>query len=233
MEIIIGRDDNTLQWHFKADKTEQSLGQPRCVSPSVSRVHCRLTIDDQTALMTLTNLNPANVTRVNGMAIESKVIMGTENVELGIDRTRLDWNLVGQFYREVLQNRPKKADIRHLQYVWQQHHATTMKLNSDERKFNALSRGIPILTIGSTFGAVFGGQKLLILSIIAFVLSLIIFIKALQAASKTVRKRDELNHRFMHDYTCPICHRFFGNFPYDVLIQNTNKCTQCGAELIK
>ena len=71
MEIIIGRDDNTLQWHFKADKTEQSLGQPRCVSPSVSRVHCRLTIDDQTALMTLTNLNPANVTRVNGMAIES------------------------------------------------------------------------------------------------------------------------------------------------------------------
>ena len=88
-----------------------------------------------------------------------------------------------------------------------------MKLNSDERKFNALSRGIPILTIGSTFGAVFGGQKLLILSVIAFILSLIIFVKALQDASKTVRKRDELNHRFMHDYTCPICHRFSETSP--------------------
>ncbi|MBQ6653541.1 MAG: FHA domain-containing protein [Prevotella sp.] len=233
MDIIIGRDDATLQWHFKTDNTEKSLGQPGSVSPSVSRTHCRLVIDEQTAVMTLTNLNPANVTLVNGMGIETKYITGNETVELGIERSRLDWALVGQFYREVLQSRPKKADIRHLQYVWQQHHATTMKLNSDERKFNALSRGIPILTIGSTFGAVFGGQKLLILSVIAFVLSLIIFIKAMQDASKTVRKRDELNHRFMHDYTCPICRHFFGNYPYDVLVQNTRKCSQCGAELIK
>ncbi len=233
MNITIGRDSNTNQLRLSSGKVTANYGLNNTVSPYVSREHCRITIDDDSGQMTISNLNPDNLTYVNKVAVETKIIQGDESVELGYERYPLTWTHIYEFMEKVMAQMPKKADIRPLKAVWEEYHRKEMKLRSDEKLFNAIRGGIPILTIGSGIAAFYGGSRLVLPSIIALVLSVIIFIKALIDAKRIDKKRDNLNHQFMHDYTCPLCHKFFGNYPYDIVSANNNKCSGCGAKLIK
>ena len=102
--VLIGRDgtNDTL----KISTNGKSVNGPK-VTKTMSREHCKLTInDDGTA--TIENINPRNVTFVNGQPVMSKVISGTDVVELGGDRYKLD---LAPF------KLAKFADIRHLEIL--------------------------------------------------------------------------------------------------------------------
>ena len=169
MELTIGRGEPSMQLCITSGKVKMLYGNEGSVARSVSRAHCKLTITD-TGNIILENLKPENVTFVNGMAIVSKRINGNENVALGGDRYPLNWEYVNDFIQKVKDSAPKKCDLRPLKQVYETYHNATILLNKNERLFNSLGRGIPILTItGSVLGAMLGGQKVLIFSIIELV----------------------------------------------------------------
>ncbi|MBR5083723.1 MAG: FHA domain-containing protein, partial [Prevotella sp.] len=91
MNITIGRDSNTNQLHFTSGKITANFGHNNSVSPYVSREHCRITIDDDSGQMTISNINPDNFTFVNKVAVETMIIQGDESVELGYERYPLAW----------------------------------------------------------------------------------------------------------------------------------------------
>ena len=73
MEIIIGRNQQTRQLSVVKDGVEKNYGQPNSVPMDVSRHHISLQPTGK-GKWQIKNLNERNVTFVNGLAIESKVI---------------------------------------------------------------------------------------------------------------------------------------------------------------
>lgn len=228
MEIIIGRDKDTKQLRISAGTQSKLFGTIGSVPDYVSRQHVKIIVDDS-GHFTLINMNPSNMTYVNGITVESKVVTEEDKVELGPTRYLLDWSMVNQFI-------PTLIDIRPLEAVWENYHRTKMKYQIAERRFNALRSATGVITMIAIVLGMVGGRSVVyfILYGSAVAITLAFTIKAYIASSKVPQQNDELDKKFKKTYVCPNpkCHHFMGFNSYDVLSQN-KACPYCKGQYKK
>jgi DNA-directed RNA polymerase subunit RPC12/RpoP len=173
------------------------------------------------------NLNDKNVTFVNGVAVESKVVSEKDKVELGRSHFLLQWSLFAIPKQEVVDIRPLKA-------IWEEYENDLMEITETERKKQNIQKFAGILsTAGILFMFAEGmGSLRFVLTGISLLISVILFLGGLSSDSSHVVKKNELEKEFRKRYTCPKCGHYIGNTPYDVLVQN-NACPYCKAKFIK
>ena len=222
MEIIIGRDKQTSKLRMSIGQQIKLFGTNGSVPLSVSREHLSLTVNAD-GTYKIKNLNAQNSTFVNGVSVESKTVTEKDSIELGADLYVLDWSYVNEL-------KPKVADIRHLQGVWDEYNKGELELKVKERKANALRSGTGLLTMGAiAVGFILGreqaGAIYMILYGIAILVSVLFFVKSLRDAGKIPQQRQQQKDKFQHDYTCPNCGRFLSQ-PYDQ-VKLMDNCPYC------
>ena len=221
MAFIIGRDAKTRQLCIVKDGVEKRYGQPDSVPMDVSRQHLSLQPAGK-GKWQIKNLNERNVTFVNGIAIESKVISENDKVELGNSHYLFSWSAIQEPKVEIV-------DIRPLKQVWKEYDKANLELDIAERKFNAIRSATGIISMSALVCAfIFGqGSSLqIVLYGLAIGISVILYIVAHKKASEVPLKRRAIKKYFTNNYVCPKCHRFFGFQDYDILIQN-DACPYC------
>ena len=231
MEIIIGREEQSRRLKMASGEKYKVYGSPQSVPTSVSRNnHCCLYIDEE-GRMTISNLRPSNQTYVNGVSVEMKRVTCKDRIELGVEQYALNWNWVNEFVKQI--QPPAPVDIRPLKKVYDDYHEKTLSLTKSQARINVIRGGVGVLTLGSSLPMMMGGERLVWPFAIAIVIMIATFIKGWIDSSKVTHQRDEMNHQFMKDYTCPNCRHFFGNYPYDIVANNNSKCPGCGRQLKK
>ncbi len=229
MEIIIGRDAETSKLRLTEGKLTRTFGADGSVPKSVSRGHhCSMTLNDDGSFQ-LKNMKAQNVTYVNGVPVESKRVTEKDTIELGADHFLLEWAIVNEM-------KPKVADIRHLQKIWEDFDRENDLLTNKERRFNALRSGLGILSMGAiAMGIIMGRENAGFLYILlygtAIVLSVGFFIKSMRDASGLPKKRKELTNQYKRNYSCPNCGRFLAQ-PWDQL-KLYDTCPYCKTKFIK
>lgn len=226
MEIILGRDQQTRKLNVVVDGKQGLFGQPNSVPLDVSRQHLSMTGSGD-GKWKIKNINVKNVTYVNGVAIESKMVTEKDKVELGKSHYLLQWSLFAVPKQETI-------DIRPLKRIWEEYEEELMEIGSTERKKKSLQQfGSILSSAGLLFMFIEGmGALRFYLTGISIFISIILFITSLSSDSAAEVKRKELEKDFIKRYTCPKCGHYIGNTPYDVLIQD-NACKYCKAKYIK
>lgn len=228
MEIIIGRDAATSKLNIIVEDKPNALGDPNSVPHSVSRQHCSILIDEEGA-MRIKNLNPQNVTYVNGMAVVEKSVTREDRVELGADRYPLDWKLVDKAI-------PKIVDVRKLKDVWEGYNKSTKAITQSTQRFQVIRSIVPVFTMSAVLiGYLSGGRGGAFYLIYLLVIGLTLFFsfKAWRDIAKNDARKEQVKDTFTRDYCCPGCGYFFGFTDFRILSKNMDKCPKCKAKLLK
>jgi len=198
-------------------------------------------VEEKAHVMKLTNQKSNNVTWVNGMAIESCNVTTRDRVELGGSHYPLDWVAVTTLLDTMKKETPRELDIRLLENVWKKYKRDSDALQYSQMMTNVLRGGLPILTIGGVAAGYMmnkGGSRMVsgqmkYLYVVALLLMVVCFVKSFLDARRIPKKREELNKKMLHDYSCPHCHYFFGYQPYDVIKANLDACPKCKSKFKK
>ena len=220
MDIIIGRNPTTRQLNIIKNGKTTIFGTAGSVPMDVSRQHISLQ-PIGSGKWQLKNLNERNVTYVNGIAVESKVVNESDKVELGQSKYLLQWSTLSEPKVETI-------DIRPLKRIWEEYDEQRMEHQIAERKFNAARSATGIITmLAIACGILLGhGPAYLIVYAIAIGISLVFTIIAYQKSSEVPRRQREMNKEFQKRYVCPKCSHFMGFQDYEVLVQNDG-CPYC------
>lgn len=226
MEYIVGRDAQTRQLSVSVNGQVRRFGQAGSVPMDVSRQHLSLSSQGN-GHWQLKNLNAQNVTFVNGLAVESKVVSETDKVELGQSHYLLLWDAIREPKVETI-------DIRPLRQVWKNFEKKRLELQIAERKFNAARSAVGIITMLAIACSFIFGHTLiyLILYALAIGISVIFAIQAYDKAQEVPRLQQDLQKRFQRNYICPKCKHFMGIQDYEILTQN-DACPYCKAKYKK
>lgn len=226
MEIIIGRDQQTRQLCIIKDGNARLYGRPASVPMDVSRHHISLQ-PLGAGQWKVKNLNEQNVTFVNGIAIENKVISETDKIELGKSHYLFYWDALREQKAETV-------DIRPLKEVWEDYKKKNSDLNMAAQKLNIARSATGIVTmIAIVCGFVIGHGPIYILSYgIAIALSLCFLYKAWTDVSKIQERRDEYQEEFDSKWVCPKCGRPLTAKNYTVL-SKLDGCPYCKAKYVK
>lgn len=220
MEIIIGRDQATQKLNVIADGKSKLYGNNGSVPMDVSRHHVSLKQLRQ-GQWQIKNLNERNVTFVNGIAIESKTISETDQVELGNSHFLFPWAALSEPKVEII-------DIRPLEKIWDWYETTQLEMRESERKIQNNQKLASILSsCGILFVFVEGlGFLRFVLMGLSILITIYFWYRGNNSDSSLNIKLNDLSKEFRKKYTCPKCGHFMGNTPYDVLIQN-DSCFNC------
>lgn len=224
MEIIIGRDQATQKLNVIVDGKSKLYGNNGSVPMDVSRHHVSLKQVGQ-GQWQIKNLNERNITFVNGIAIESKTISETDQVELGNSHYLFPW-------ASLREPQVETADIRPLRGIWDDYNEERINLQIAERKFNAARSATGIITmLAIACSIILGhGPVYLVLYALAIGISIVFTIKAYNNSTNVPRRQQEMNKDFQRKYVCPKCKHFFGFQDYDIISQN-DKCPFCQVKL--
>lgn len=225
MEIIVGRDEKTRKLRVNVDGKQGLYGQPNSVPLEVSRQHLSLT-DKGDGKWKIKNLNDQNVTYVNGVAIESKVVSEKDKIELGSSRYALQWSLFSLPKNETV-------DIRHLKAVWEKYEEVKKEIAITDKKFQVARSGTGIITMaaiicGFTIGQ---GPIYYVIYAIAICLSVIFLLVAWSRTEKTPEILEQAKKEFKMKYVCPKCGRYIKD-EYD-LIEEGDSCKFCKSKFKK
>ena len=221
MEIIIGRDQQTRQLCIIKEGNPKLFGQPGSVPMDVSRHHISLQ-PVGAGKWQIKNLNERNVTFVNGIAVENKMISESDKVELGNSHYLFQWGSLSEPKVETI-------DIRPLKKIWTEYDDQRLELQIAERKFNAARSATGIITmlaIVCSFILGHDGPIYLLLYALAIIISLVFTYQAYQKSSEVPRQQKEMNKSFQRRYVCPKCGHFMGFQDYEILAQN-EACPYC------
>ena len=218
MEIIIGREQATRKLLVVKNGQPNLVGQAGSVPMDVSRQHISLTnTSDNTYL--LTNLNPENVTFVNGVAVERKHVTEHDKIELGESRYLLIWST-------LLGPKTETVDISALRYVWEEYDAADTALKKSVLNNNLIA-GIPIAF--TMLGTIISGISVKIrpYAIIFTCMAFTLMIYGLWRRSKNghIDEQKQLTRQFQRDYVCPKCKNSLGMKEYDLLVGRN--CPYC------
>lgn len=226
MEVTIGRDQQSRRLTVVRDGKVQFVGQPGSVPMDVSRQHASFTLQKDDT-WELRNLNARNVTFVNGMAVEKKIVSDRDKIELGSSHYLVSW--------EVIKGpKVETVDVRPLKRIWEWYEDTQLELKEGERRTQNWQRlGGILSTCGMLvmFAEGLGNVRFFLMAIAALI-AIFFFVRGFSPDSSLNLKMNELGKEFRKRYTCPKCGHFMGNEPYDVLIQNES-CRYCRAKFIK
>lgn len=227
--ITIGRDANNNTLKISTNGKSVNGGK---VPQSVSREHCTITIkDDGTA--TITNINPRNVTLVNGQPVTTENIWGNDVVELGGNRFKLDLTPF---------KLPNVTRVGHLEKIWNDYKLEQEKQRISMLRTNALRSVTGLFSMAAiaiSFIKGDPGQQETIgtLRIILYVLAIITVVWTVVStfvnAPKKVKAEEERKQKFQDQYVCPNCGLFLGfENRFDMLIRN-GQCNKCRTKFIK
>ena len=225
MEIIIGRDQQTRQLCVIKDGNSKLYGQPNSVPMDVSRHHISLQ-PAGAGKWQIKNLNDRNVTFVNGIAIESKVVSESDKIELGNSHYLFSWAALQEPKEETI-------DIRSLKKIWDEYQREDIAIRN-RQKNNGLLASIPLGF--SMLGGIIAGvapeirEVALVFTGIAFLLFIYGLYKRSQDNSTIELKR--LQEDFERKWVCPKCKRPLNFRSYTVLEQN-DACPYCKTKFKK
>lgn len=203
----------------------------RCL-PDGGVAHLQIAIDAN-GEPTVKNLKEANVTYVDGVAVESKRISAKATFELGPDRFKVSLERIVAAAKKVI-----GVDISGLEVIWNKYKADTNRI-SIKQQTRARRRMLPLI-IGSVSGIIAPilanvkelGSNSLFITVPISLISLIIYIKNYNEKDTSIVDKDKLNEKFMDEYVCPACkEHFFGFQPYK-LVRKIPKCPRCQADFI-
>lgn len=226
MEYIIGRDANTSQLNIVFGQHSIKIGLPGSVPITVSRQHCQLTIDDN-GQMNIRNLKAQNVTYVNGHAIESKSIKGSDCISLGTSQYKLN---LTEVLKAIHGKQPKVVDIRPLQRIWNKYNEKQLQMKIKQGKFVALSSGTALITMAAVFLSFLGVGMEVRMACYAFAAILIMatVIVRWNNATKVPLQQQKLQQWLDNNYVCPNCkHSFSMNYKK---LSQYEACPYCKAK---
>lgn len=230
MEVTIGREQQSRRLNVIRDGKTQFVGNPGSVPMDVSRRHVSFrSVGD--GKWEIRNLNDKNVTYVNGVAIEKKVISESGKIELGASRYAISWDTIRGPKQET-------ADIRHLRQVWDEYKEGLREIE-DRQKNTMLLASIPMAftMLSSVLAIVMGRNNPQMepifwgLAVIGFVLLIYSLFRRKNDTSR--EDREELTKSMYKRYVCPKCGKFLGMQDYDLLVQQMDLCHHCKAKFIK
>lgn len=135
MEIIIGREEGARRLHCMVDGREFNIGPAGMVPLSVSRKHCRITING--GHINIENLNLQNETYVDGNQVFSKALTVSSRVQLGKDRFLLPLRQILQLVNGVsapMGGQPAKEvptfSLRPLKAVWSEYEQQVLDIQN-------------------------------------------------------------------------------------------------------
>jgi hypothetical protein len=229
MEIILGRNPDTGQLKVTIGQQSTIVGPKQSVPQSVSRVHCSLT-PETNGQFRLKNLKVQNVTYVNGLAVENKLVNKNDVIELGEERYPLNWELVDEAI-------PKMYDITHLEAIWDDYNQKVLSLTIKQNRFNAIKAGTGLITtlgLGASAAGLIKGSTNAYFYAVAGILSLCFLIKTYIDGAKVPKEKQRQWEEFQHQYICPNpkCGHFLGNQPYDQ-IRLLEACPYCRSKFQK
>lgn len=226
MEIVVGREQQSRRLCIIRDGQSQLGGQPGSVPMDVSRQHLRLQSQGE-GKWKIQNLNAQNVTWVNGIAVESKVISENDKVELGKSHYLLSWDMVRGPKVEYV-------DISQLKRVWDNYQERDLEIRN-RQKNNGLLASVPLGF--SMLGGIIAGigddevRKIaLIFTVVAFILFLVGLYRRFEDNS-TMELKDN-QEDFESKWVCPKCGRPLNYRSFTVLMQNDG-CPYCKAKFKK
>ena len=221
MEIIVGRDQQTRRLCVVEGGQTRLYGQPGSVPMDVSRHHISLdAVGD--GKWKMKNINAQNVTFVNGISVETKVVSEADKVELGNSHFLLEWAALSKPKVETV-------DIRPLNKIWDDYKNEDIRIKKHQEKLGILA-SIPILLtmVGSVIVGCFPEIRAftICLTTIAAVAAGYCLYKRLTFS--LIDEQEKLKTDFQQRYVCPNpkCHHFMGYQDYEVLIQNAG-CPYC------
>lgn len=264
--IYIGRNngDNKLFAYLLINNqpkgaTFGSVGSvPTSVSraiPSQSKAHASIDIDSS-GKISVKNLNPSNVTFVNGSPVMSKLITDNDKVELGSERYEVPMERVLKAVTQIVktlqptQSQQKQSqqqqltfNISHLERVWNDYHEGSLAIRDKQHKMGLQQRIPMFFTLGS--GALTSvayslgwGEWIKIVSIcmtaIGFILMIYFFLES--SKFKPAREEDIIREEFQKRYRCPnpACRRFLGQQSYSMMKDQYNmQCPGCKSKFIE
>lgn len=240
MEILIGREPDTNYLGLLIDgkhKVNSAYELPNSVSRLKIKertAHCRIYIKESNGEMTITNLNPQNVTFLNGEEIEGTTSISKHSfIALGADQYRLD---LASILKSIGYEPP--VSIKHLKRVWDKYDRQLLNLqleqqkNANRQRIQSLLSQLSMLLviIPSVLPAVpIPGFLRVILIAAALGVGIYFFAKGNKPDNSFVMKKRNLDEEFRSRYVCPNCGAFLGFTQYDTF-EFRNKCSYCNTK---
>lgn len=224
MTFILGREPSqmgALGGRFRIAQLPQKqmfyLGTEGSVPKSVSREHCKLEVDEDGNCQ-IVNLNPENVTYVNGLEVLQKKVTTADRIELGSDKYRVSLADILEAIDEVL---VKTVSIEHLQPIWNSfdRELKAIRRREKEEQVNASIPGL--ITTASVVCGVLPFIPIIVrvvLVCIGFPIAIYFFVKRKKNIDKFNVETEQLKGKFHDEYVCPRCGKFFGFIDYKDLV---------------
>ena len=137
MEIVIGREEGARRLHCIAGGREFNVGQAGMVPLSVSRRHCKITVNGGN--ITIENIKAQNVTYVDDNQIFSKSISPTSRVQLGEEKFLVPLQQILQMVGVAPTNAstPQKEaptySLKPLERVWKEYDDRRMEIQVSQQ----------------------------------------------------------------------------------------------------
>lgn len=231
MEIIIGREEGVRRLHCIADGREFNVGQAGCVPASVSRKHCKITVNGNS--MSIENLKPENITFVDGIQVFSKGITSTSLVQLGSEKYTIPLQQILQLATgQHPKPEPPTFSLRPMKAVWEEWEKKTLEIQVNAAKkanqqriqgiISMCGMALGLLPIPIVFRA--------ICVLVALVLGIYFFIQG-QNSTPIQIQLNKLDKEYADKYKCPNpeCGKPLGKVPYR-LIEFNKQCFACGCK---
>lgn len=237
MEIIIGREEGARRLHCIADGREFFVSQAGSVPGSVSRKHCKITINGND--MSVENLKAQNITFVDGNQINVKSITASSQVQLGNEKFMVPLQQVIQLATGIQPtNSPQQPSapsfsLRPMENVWEEYNQRSLDIVAKAAKDANHQRLQGILSmLGMCIGFIPGiDQTLRIVIIVAALLVAIYFFVKGSNGDTVQQQQNDLDTEFAKKYRCPNprCGKPFGRQPYHIMKFN-KQCFACGCK---
>ena len=235
MEIIIGREEGARRLHCVAGGREFNIGAAGSVPLSVSRQHCKLTVNGNN--ITIENLKAQNITFVDGNQIFCKSISATSKVQLGAERFLIPLQQILQLATGApggaQQPEIPTFSLKPLKTVWQEYDDRRMEIQNNAAKSANKQRLQGILSmLGMCIGFIPGIDQTIRIVIIVAALAIAVYFFVKGSMDATVQQQlHDLDEEFSRKYKCPNpkCGKPFGAIPYRNIEYN-KQCFACGCK---
>lgn len=237
MEIIIGREEGARRLHCIVGGREFNVGQAGTVPLSVSRRHCKVSVNGSD--ISIENIKDQNITFVDGNQIIRKAITPTSRVQLGEEKFLVPLqqilNLADVSTGDVdgSQKEVPTFSLKPMKTVWEEYDKRRMEIQNNAAKSANKQRLQGILSMsGMCLGFIPGIDPAIRIVIIVAALSIAVYFFIKGSVGTTVQQQlHDLDDEYAKKYKCPnpACGRPFGAIPYRTIEYN-KQCFACGCK---
>lgn len=237
MEIIIGREEGARRLHCIVGRREFNVGQAGTVPLSVSRRHCKVSVNGSD--ISIENVKDQNITFVDGNQIIRKAITLTSRVQLGEEKFLVPLQQILKLADvstgnvDGSQKEVPTFSLKPMKTVWEEYDKRRMEIQNNAAKSANKQRLQGILSMSSMcLGFIPGIDPAIRIVIIVVALSIAVYFFIKGSVGTTVQQQlHDLDDEYAKKYKCPnpACGRPFGAIPYRNIEYN-KQCFACGCK---